>query len=959
LELTDANNQTQVVKLGGLNGVEAKFYSNFLGRFTLDLTRITKINWVIVKEDNPTAIDGGLALRFGIFSFQESEQGPDLTKTEDDITNLPARPRVNLTGGSYPGSDVLQLSDSRVDFVYNDLSETGRFAGITLRYDDFRTPDQVETGDLSSFPELVFGFSALGTVRLKVEIEDGDTNRITIPLGSATEEEQFYVIEPGRYIGLVDFSRVRFINFIVTKETVTEEEGMLHLHTAGLFFEPRTLSEDREAKWRELIDTQTAYFTAGVGIDLDNDPTNDPDTHLPFDNIQIVNDVPQPDRRTQLTAIGFYLQMLGEMAKQLPDLRSSVLPEALTVLEQLRQYQSQLGWEGTGLLPAFINVDTAAGNEFIAFGDNANLSQSIAVLIGALSSISDFTGEEQTLADQIETLGEAALEAQGPGYVRLYDPQAHLFHGAFNTSTGQFEPYHIDKLAMEFRTGVAFVLARYRNLLPGDSEQAWFSLTQAYKDYTDQFENTIVNLVPYDGGAFQIFWPLLWSNEAKIVNVSAALQNFFYTHADYANRYQIPGFLSASYMPEETHNVSYVGALGIPEASEKNFPYNNVFDVGSLYGLASTYSLNPNLVIDWIARITIRFPQLTTPYGIVDAARSGSEYSNRLVAVDQASFILGLLGGGGDDLEKYLEDQGDLDQYRELYERLHLTISSVDKMTIGPPVQFATRSLAVLRKFVNEGVIGTDRQEQTNEYGTWIQYTNESSPFSGHFWKLSEDYDARRNRLLVVYRAVTTPRDFRIELKDANGSPLDSFTVQVPEENKLLRKDFYLSDNSNLSRVREIDFVTDPGQTNIRTASVFLHQLTFQSFDCSENPSVFCDDGNACTTDTCTATGCQNTRIEECTPCRNVDECQEDGNVCTTNTCIGGICGSENNTNPCSDGNICTENDVCSEGSCRGARIENCVPCSDSGECTSDGNACTVEVCVQGICESERIPTCV
>ena len=75
---------------------------------------------------------------------------------------------------------------------------------------------------------------------------------------------------------------------------------------------------------------------------------------------------------------------------------------------------------------------------------------------------------------------------------------------------------------------------------------------------------------------------------------------------------------------------------------------------------------------------------------------------------------------------------------------------------------------------------------------------------------------------------------------------------------------------------------------------------------------IDCDDGNACTTDSCDpAVGCVHDAVE----------C-EDANPCTDDTCDPASgCVYVNNTAPCDDGNVCTTNDACANGACCSGRF--------------------------------------
>lgn len=151
---------------------------------------------------------------------------------------------------------------------------------------------------------------------------------------------------------------------------------------------------------------------------------------------------------------------------------------------------------------------------------------------------------------------------------------------------------------------------------------------------------------------------------------------------------------------------------------------------------------------------------------------------------------------------------------------------------------------------------------------------------------------------------------------------------------------------------------------------------------------VECDDGNACTVDTCVYdAGCVVSPILPGQPCDDgklctlADRCNDsggcvgdlvscdDGDDCTIDTCHpveGCVYGAA--TGPCDDGDACTHQDFCADALCRGAPL----PCNDGELCTSsaceanvgclypplpdgltcdDGDGCTIEDrCASGSC---------
>jgi hypothetical protein len=72
----------------------------------------------------------------------------------------------------------------------------------------------------------------------------------------------------------------------------------------------------------------------------------------------------------------------------------------------------------------------------------------------------------------------------------------------------------------------------------------------------------------------------------------------------------------------------------------------------------------------------------------------------------------------------------------------------------------------------------------------------------------------------------------------------------------------------------------------------------------------------------------------------------DDGNACTQDTCdiFGGSCVSLPQEATCDDANVCTENDLCADGTCKGTPAVAAVACDDGSSCTGD------DACADGIC---------
>ena len=102
-----------------------------------------------------------------------------------------------------------------------------------------------------------------------------------------------------------------------------------------------------------------------------------------------------------------------------------------------------------------------------------------------------------------------------------------------------------------------------------------------------------------------------------------------------------------------------------------------------------------------------------------------------------------------------------------------------------------------------------------------------------------------------------------------------------------------------------------------------------------DDPSVACDDGNPCTDDECVpASGCFHTN--------NATTCN-DGNACTTNdTCAGGTCVG-GPLLPCDDQNVCTTDACVPSIGCQHAANDG--PCDDGSVCTTQ-DTCSGGACV-------------
>lgn len=123
-----------------------------------------------------------------------------------------------------------------------------------------------------------------------------------------------------------------------------------------------------------------------------------------------------------------------------------------------------------------------------------------------------------------------------------------------------------------------------------------------------------------------------------------------------------------------------------------------------------------------------------------------------------------------------------------------------------------------------------------------------------------------------------------------------------------------------------------------------------------------CDDADPCTTDACTAGTCVNQDDPGCVRCEYglLSTC-DDGDPTTREWCSGGRCvwtpvQSCQNDSDCDDGDACTT-DHCSLNECYSDPIFRCERCASDADCT-DWLGCTENRCVDGRCEFTPIADC-
>ena len=151
------------------------------------------------------------------------------------------------------------------------------------------------------------------------------------------------------------------------------------------------------------------------------------------------------------------------------------------------------------------------------------------------------------------------------------------------------------------------------------------------------------------------------------------------------------------------------------------------------------------------------------------------------------------------------------------------------------------------------------------------------------------------------------------------------------------------------------------------------------SGSCKGASATDCDDGSACTGDSCDkAKGCLNTAINNGKACTDNDGCVvggqcnsgvcdggqskdcDDGKPCTNDACDAGTCkydAQQSTGAGCDDSKPCTEQDTCAaDGSCKGTLLAKDSPCSDNNNCIQDRTCDAQGVCAGGTSAPKDAP---
>ncbi len=421
------------------------------------------------------------------------------------------------------------------------------------------------------------------------------------------------------------------------------------------------------AGFEEGLQTNLDFFIDGVGID--------PEAKVPYDNILISNGDIQKAGYTNITGIGFYLNLLVEMQRAGHPAAAGRIDAVLAQLEQAPKYIGMFYWlyaiEGDRL--------QVTGEQIVSAVDNANLVLSLASVAGA------YMASDNAVLSRLGERADQLIRQQADGWSALYDHDRGLLRAGWRN--GSFERYWIDRKSNESR------LAPLMAVLLTDSMGAEAVPREA-------FENMELHLEPYnrngysytpllswDGSFFQAMLPAIWLEETALVPDYTMFRDFAAVQLTYADEHNIP-LTSASSTTSDLY-----AAFGVPELSESYLRFGNPVPAGNdlpresnctptekddcqpfaatgtPHASALYYLVNPEDAVQRLKRLAMDYPSIESPAGWFDALDENGRVSEKIIAINQGMFIGSFMSDSiRKDVRAYFEYMGNYHLIDHMYQ---------------------------------------------------------------------------------------------------------------------------------------------------------------------------------------------------------------------------------------------------------------------------------------------------
>lgn len=299
----------------------------------------------------------------------------------------------------------------------------------------------------------------------------------------------------------------------------------------------------------------------------------------------------------------------------------------------------------------------------IIFGDNVNLTSSIAKTIGALMHPSlDGNGTAEQIIEKLEGF----ILAQKEGYDYLFDPETDTFIFGWDASKDQYVGWddgegnwivgHQNYFINEFRGPFMFGLLKYD--WPINSvKNSGFKI----KPYRATDGREIYTLATWHGSAFQSLGLTSFMQEPEFYGWQQNLENTVDIEIDFARKLGNPGFLTESY---SGNGVEYTGDVGIPDIAVAT--HHRITDAPSLYTLGVAYRISPEQMESFLEDNWEKISRMFTDHGPWEGFKTPEDRVIEFqTSAHTISLILGGIGSGHENMARYLEAHGLMDKLAE------------------------------------------------------------------------------------------------------------------------------------------------------------------------------------------------------------------------------------------------------------------------------------------------------
>jgi hypothetical protein len=341
----------------------------------------------------------------------------------------------------------------------------------------------------------------------------------------------------------------------------------------------------------------------------------------------------------------------------------------------------------------------------IIFGDNANLTASIAKSIGAL--LRPEVIQDPGIAALREEM-ERFIDVQKEGYAHLFDAKTGAFFFGWDATADRFVGWddgrgnwitgHMNYFINEFRGPWMFAVLRYG--LPEESlRNAGFKI----KPY--RFSDGREAYVPaaWEGSAFQLLGLSLFMQEMRNPGWRKTLETLVEVQLDFSGGKKLPGFLSEAYSGKGTE---YTGLIGIPDIAVTGKPL--ITHAPSLYTLGVAYTIAPDKVEKFLEEHWPMISGLFTDHGPWEGwDTSRNAIISYQTTVHTLSLILGGIGSAQENMQRYLEHRNLSEALEKLYEpgdRVNLLTSGNRFVVHGDRTVSLSNGTLILRYRSQEGV---------------------------------------------------------------------------------------------------------------------------------------------------------------------------------------------------------------------------------------------------------------